>query len=135
VWAMVGLLVVFIVAIVGLGLFYPGSGAEQVDWKPTRSPQTEAELEVEDIDQMIEAQNERRRRRGQAELTEDDVRLRVAADERERRRRQGEYRAREGGARRRAPADPAPPGGPGPPARADGSGDEPGPGARRPPAA
>ena len=52
---------------------YPGSGADLVDWKPTRSHEVEAQLEVDDVQQMIEAQNEYRRRRGAAELTEDDA--------------------------------------------------------------
>jgi hypothetical protein len=65
-----------------LGRWYPGSGAEQVDWRPTRSPEVEAELELDDIDQMLEAQNARRRARGRRELTEDDVRAQVAEDER-----------------------------------------------------
>jgi hypothetical protein len=65
-----------------LGKWYPGSGAEQVHWRPTRSPELEARLEVEDIDQMLEAQNARRRASGRPELTEDDVRARVAEDER-----------------------------------------------------
>jgi hypothetical protein len=65
-----------------LGKWYPGSGAEQVHWRPTRSPELEAQLEVEDIDQMLEAQNARRRASGRPELTEDDVRAQVAEDER-----------------------------------------------------
>ncbi len=65
-----------------LGKWYPGSGAEQVDWRPTRSPELEAELEVDDVDQMLEAQNERRRASGRPELTEQDVHERVAEDQR-----------------------------------------------------
>ena len=65
-----------------IGKWYPGSGAEQVDWRPTRSPEVEAELEIDDVDQMIEAQNARRRASGRHEITEDDVRAQVAADER-----------------------------------------------------
>jgi hypothetical protein len=65
-----------------LGRWYPGSGAEQVDWRPTRSPELEAELELDDIEQMLEAQNARRRASGRRELTEDDVRAQVAEDER-----------------------------------------------------
>jgi hypothetical protein len=65
-----------------IGKWYPGSGAEQVDWRPTRSPEVEAELEIDDVDQMIEAQNARRRASGREEITEDDVRAQVAADER-----------------------------------------------------
>jgi hypothetical protein len=65
-----------------IGKWYPGSGAEQVDWRPTRSPEVEAELEIDDVDQMIEAQNARRRRTGRAEITEADIREQVAADQR-----------------------------------------------------
>ena len=65
-----------------LGRWYPGSGAEQVDWRPTRSPEVEAELELDDVDQMIEAQNARRRKTGRAEITEADIREQVAADQR-----------------------------------------------------
>ena len=53
-----------------------------MDWRPTRSPEVEAELEIDDVDQMIEAQNARRRASGRQEITEDDVRAQVAADER-----------------------------------------------------
>ena len=65
-----------------IGRWYPGSGAEQVDWRPTRSPEVEAELELDDVDQMLEAQNARRRASGRPERTEEDVRLQVAEDER-----------------------------------------------------
>jgi hypothetical protein len=65
-----------------LGRWYPGSGAEQVDWRPTRSPEVEAELELDDVDQMLEAQNARRRASGRPERTEADIRAQVAEDER-----------------------------------------------------
>jgi hypothetical protein len=68
-----------------LGKWYPGSGAEQVDWRLTRSPEVEAELELDDVDQMIEAQNRRRRATGRPEISEDDIRAQVAADEQWRR--------------------------------------------------
>ena len=73
----------FVLAILLLGRFYPGSGAEQLDWQPTRSPELEAVNEVDDLDQMREAVNRRRRRRGQPELTEDELQEQVAADLRE----------------------------------------------------
>jgi hypothetical protein len=79
--ALGGLLFLFLVFL-AIGKWYPGSGAEQLDWKPTRSVETEVELELDDIDQMLEAQNERRRRRGEPDRTEDDVRADVAATER-----------------------------------------------------
>ncbi|MDQ3586848.1 MAG: hypothetical protein M3375_00630 [Actinomycetota bacterium] len=74
-------LLVLVLTFLALGRWYPGSGAEQVDWKPARSPQLEAELELDDIDQMLEAQNTRRRRDGRREITERDVEAQVREDE------------------------------------------------------
>jgi hypothetical protein len=68
--AMVGFLVLCLVL---LARAYPGSGADLVDWKPTRSHEVEAQLEVDDVQQMIEAQNEYRRKRGASQLTEEDA--------------------------------------------------------------
>ena len=76
-----GMLVVLVLIFLAIGKWYPGSGAEQVDWKPTRSPELEVELEIDDVDQMLEAQNERRRASGRKELTEDGIRADVAAEE------------------------------------------------------
>jgi hypothetical protein len=64
-----------------VGHFYPGSGADLVDWKPTRSYEVEAQLEEDDIRQMIDAQNAMRRRRGAPEMTERDLRNKVKEDE------------------------------------------------------
>ena len=68
-----GLLLFFFVTVVLLGLFSKRSALEILDWKPTRSPQVEAENEVDDLAQMIEAQNEIRRRRGKPERTLEDI--------------------------------------------------------------
>ncbi len=70
-----------------IGRWYPGSGAEQIDWRPTRSIEDEAQLELDDVDQMLEAQNERRRASGRQELTEDGIRAEVADEERRRKER------------------------------------------------
>jgi hypothetical protein len=75
-----------VVVLVLLGRFYPGSGAEQLRWRPTRSPELEVQNEIDDFEQMREAVNSRRRARGEPELTEDDLHARVAEDQRERRR-------------------------------------------------
>jgi hypothetical protein len=75
----------FVVAIgvfLALGKWYPGSGAEQVDWRPTRSPEVEAELELDDVAEMLEAQNARRRASGRPERTEADIHEQIAEDER-----------------------------------------------------
>jgi hypothetical protein len=77
-----------------IGKWYPGSGAEQIDWRPTRSIEDEAQLELDDVDQMLEAQNERRRASGREELTEEGVRAEVAAEER---RRKEQYERSEAG--------------------------------------
>lgn len=67
-------MVAFIVAVlVLLARSYPGSGADLVDWRPTRDYETELELEQDDIAQMIAAQNEYRRHRGARELTVRDA--------------------------------------------------------------
>ncbi len=68
-----GLVAGLVVVLVLLARAYPGSGADLLDWKPTRSYETEAMLELEDVQQMIEAQNAYRRRRGAPELTEADA--------------------------------------------------------------
>ena len=74
--------VAFMIGVLVLvGHFYPGSSADLVDWKPTRSPEVEAQNEIDDIRQMMEAQNEMRRRRGAPELTEADIEQRVREDE------------------------------------------------------
>jgi hypothetical protein len=74
-----------------VGHFYPGSGADIVDWKPTRSFEDEAQLELDDVQQMIDAQNEMRRRRGAKEMTEEDLRKKVAEDELNRLRGRGPF--------------------------------------------
>jgi hypothetical protein len=74
-----------------VGHFYPGSSADLVDWKPTRSPEVEVQNEIDDVRQMMEAQNEMRRRRGAPELTEADLQRKVAEDERLRLRGRGPF--------------------------------------------
>jgi hypothetical protein len=68
-----GLVAALVLVLVLLARAYPGSGADLLDWKPTRSYETEAMLELEDVQQMIEAQNAYRRRRGAPDLTEEDA--------------------------------------------------------------
>jgi hypothetical protein len=76
---MVGLALLVLVFL-AIGKWYPGTGADVLDWQPTRSYEDEIRLEIEDIDEMLEASNERRRRTGRPELTEDEVRLQVEKD-------------------------------------------------------
>ena len=74
-------MVFFVGVILLVGHLYPGSGADLLDWKPTRSYETEIELEQDDVQQMIDAQNEMRRRRGAPELTAEELDRKVAEDQ------------------------------------------------------
>jgi hypothetical protein len=84
-------LLFFVGVILLVGHFYPGSGADLLDWTPTRSYETEAELEVDDVQQMIDAQNEMRRRRGAPELTAEELNQKVAEDQANRLRGRGPF--------------------------------------------
>jgi hypothetical protein len=75
-------IVLFLVGVLVLvGHYYGGSDADLVDWYPTRSPEVEVQNEIDDVRQMVEAQNEMRRRRGVPELNESDLRRQVAEQE------------------------------------------------------
>ena len=76
-----GTLAFFVVAVVLLGLFSDRSPRDYLDWKPTRSPEAEAQNELDDVAQMIEAQNELKRRRGAPEISEEEIEQRVREDE------------------------------------------------------
>ena len=77
---LVGILVV-VGLLVLLAQLYPGTGADLLDWHPTRSYETEVELEMQDVEQMIEARNEYRRKRGEREVSEAQFREDVVQDE------------------------------------------------------
>lgn len=79
--ASLGMVLFMAGVLVVIGHFYQGSDADLVDWRPTRSPQVEAENEIDDVRQMIEAQNEIRRRRGAPEIDEAELRAAVEAEE------------------------------------------------------
>jgi hypothetical protein len=72
---------IVVAVLVLIARFYPGSGADLLDWQPTRSYETELELEAQDVEQMIEAQNRYRRKRGEREITEDEFREHVAREQ------------------------------------------------------
>lgn len=77
---MLGIVGGLVVGLLLLGLLHPRTGAEALDWRPTRSAELEIQNEIDDLDQMLEAANARRRARGEPELTEDSVRASVGAD-------------------------------------------------------
>jgi hypothetical protein len=61
------------------GLFHRGGCDDVLDWKPTRSPQREAELQLGEIDQMLAALNNYRRLRGAPERSLEEVALHTAS--------------------------------------------------------
>jgi hypothetical protein len=75
-----GTLAFFIVTVLLLGVFSKRSARDYLDWKPTRSPEVEAQNELDDVEQMIAAQNELKRRRGAPEITEEEIEARVRED-------------------------------------------------------
>ena len=81
-----GLLLFFVVTVLLLGLFSKRSARDYLDWKPTRSPEVEAQNEIDDVEQMIAAQNELKRRRGAPEISEEEIERRVREDRDELRR-------------------------------------------------
>lgn len=77
-----------------LGRYYPGSGMEQLGLRSAREISENREaLDAEDLEQMLAAQNERRRRRGDPDLTVGDLEMRVLEDQNEQRRRREELSA------------------------------------------
>ena len=76
-----GAVALLVLCLVLLARAYPGSGADLVDWKPTRSHEVEVQLEIDDVQQMIAAQNEYRRRRGVGDITEEDAERMAREDE------------------------------------------------------
>ena len=87
-----GLLVLLFLIMVALARAFEGNRvADIIDWKPTRSPEVEAQNEVDDVRQMIEAQNVYRRKRGIPEITEEDVERQAREDQARRARGRGPF--------------------------------------------
>jgi hypothetical protein len=75
-----GTLAFFVILVLLLGMFSKRSARDILDWKPTRSPEAEAQNELDDVEQMIAAQNELKRRRGAPEISEAEIEARVRED-------------------------------------------------------
>jgi hypothetical protein len=77
-----------------LGRANQGRGMEQLGLRsPRQIVEDREELEAEDLAQMLEAHNARRRRRGEADLTVADLERRVIEDVADQRRRREQYLA------------------------------------------
>jgi arsenate reductase len=78
----VGMVVGFL-AIIALGLWHPRSGADVLDWRPTRSPEVEAQNDIDDVAQMIAAQNRMRERKGKSARSQEEIEDQVRDDQRQ----------------------------------------------------
>jgi hypothetical protein len=88
----IGLLIVlFFLMAATARLFRDYKAADLLDWKPTRSPEVEAQNEIDDVQQMIDAQNALRRKRGAPEITEEDVQRQAEEDQAVRARGRGPF--------------------------------------------
>jgi hypothetical protein len=82
-----GGLAVLVLVLWLIGRYYPGSGLEQLGLQSARQLTEKREaLEAEDLDQMLRAHNERRRARGEAEVSAEELEARVLSELREQRR-------------------------------------------------
>jgi hypothetical protein len=89
----VGGLAALVIWITVLGKF-SGRGLGQLDWKsPREITESRDALEAEDLTQMLEAHNARRRRRGEAEVTVEDLEMRVMEEASEQNRLREKYLA------------------------------------------
>ena len=70
-----GSIALALAAFIVIGILHtPGGGSEQLGWRTTHEhDRTQAVREAEDLEQMLEAANVRRRARGDAELTLDGL--------------------------------------------------------------
>lgn len=79
-----------------LGKYYPGSGAEQMGLRSAQEIRESREaLEAQDLDQMLDAHNARRRARGETAVSAGDLHRRVREDAADQQRRRDEHRAAE----------------------------------------
>lgn len=81
-----------LVAVLAAARYSSKTGPQILDWQPTRSFEQEIELESDDVEQMIAARNERRRQRGDDEISAHEFREEVRLEEQAHRRRAASYR-------------------------------------------
>ena len=73
----IAVIVLLVTAVVLIGILYPGSGADQLDWRQTRSAELEYTNEIDDLEQMEAAVNAKRRARGAAEISHVELKAEI----------------------------------------------------------
>lgn len=71
-----------LILIVILARLHPGSGADLLDFDPAKRLEQRYAAEFEDMEDMMETHNRRRRARGLPEQTEDEYRIEKQREER-----------------------------------------------------
>ncbi len=74
---MIVVIALIISAVVLIGILYPGSGADRLDWRPTRSAELEYTNEIDDLAQMEAAVNAKRRARGAAAISHVELKAEI----------------------------------------------------------
>jgi hypothetical protein len=77
-----GSLLLVLIGVVALGAWNPRSISELTGRSDERRLAGQAMIEEHDVDEMVDAHNESRRRRGKAEVTEAEIRARANAEQR-----------------------------------------------------
>jgi hypothetical protein len=77
-----GALALILVGLLALGAWNPRSISELTGRSDERRLAFQATLEERDIGEMVDAQNDSRRRRGKAEVSESEIRARAQAEQR-----------------------------------------------------
>src|SRR3954454_23674118 len=75
-------MLLFFLWIIGLGIWHPRTGADVLQWRPTRSAELEVQNDIDDVAQMVAAQNALRERHGKAQRTHEEVEANVRRDQR-----------------------------------------------------
>jgi arsenate reductase len=73
----------FFLWVLALGIWHPRSGADVLQWRPTRSAEVETQNDLDDVTQMIAAQNALRERHGKVHRTQDEVEAQVRDHQRQ----------------------------------------------------
>jgi hypothetical protein len=94
---LIAAIVALVIWVMLLGKYSPGSGLEQIGLRTgSEIAESRAALEAEDLEEMVEARNARRRARGETEISADDYEMQIMADiNAQRRRDQEEAQAKE----------------------------------------
>jgi hypothetical protein len=87
----IAIVVALIIWVALVGRYSPGGGLDQLGISTSKEiSERRSALEADDLQQMVDARNARRRARGEAEVSADDLEMQIMADINAQRRRDAE---------------------------------------------